>query len=362
VWSVVIDTHMILPGGDVTYNLAVEASSDPITEPAPHYTKGITPPRGPGWYRGDLHSHTIHSDGKWDVPELVAAARAEGLDFVTLTDHNTVAPLPQMDSLSAPDLLTMGGIELTTYAGHALALGVRQWIDWRVNPPDGSQRSMRDIAEAVEAAGGLFVIAHPMSPGDPICTGCDWQYPDMMPGTAKLVEIWNGGWADFNEDGLALWYQWLNQGHRLRVTSGSDTHHPPLRREPAGSNVVYAESLTESAILEAIQRGHSYLSTGKPRLTLTAKVQHSTETVSGMMGDVLSGSHAEVTVEWNAPEAGDRLRFIVDGAVCDEFSPEAEGTKTWTLPITKAQWCVLEWRDRNGQMRAITNPIFFEPA
>ena len=44
------------------------------------------------WYRGELHSHTHHSDASWPVQDLVNAARQKGLDFITLTEHNTISP------------------------------------------------------------------------------------------------------------------------------------------------------------------------------------------------------------------------------------------------------------------------------
>lgn len=74
-----------------------------------------------GWYRGDLHAHTIHSDGSWDIPDLLAFWQEQGVDFMTLSDHNTISGLPQACSLSTPELLVMGGIELSTYFGHAVA-------------------------------------------------------------------------------------------------------------------------------------------------------------------------------------------------------------------------------------------------
>src|SRR5579863_7471893 len=75
-WQLVVDTHMVLPGAPLTYQLTIDASFETVTDEDRGYKKGITPPRGAGWYRGDLHAHTIHSDGRWDVPDLVAAARA----------------------------------------------------------------------------------------------------------------------------------------------------------------------------------------------------------------------------------------------------------------------------------------------
>ena len=113
---------------------------------------------------------------------------------------------------------------------------------------------MPDIAAAVAAAGGLFVIAHPMSVGDPVCTGCDWRYDDMMPGNARCVEIWNGGpWSEDNERGLSLWYSWLNQGYRMVATAGSDIHGPSDVDTFVGLNNVYAAELSERAILDAVK-------------------------------------------------------------------------------------------------------------
>jgi len=43
----------------------------------------------PGWYRGDLHTHTVHSDGRRRITEMATAATSAGLDFIVSTDHNT---------------------------------------------------------------------------------------------------------------------------------------------------------------------------------------------------------------------------------------------------------------------------------
>ncbi len=38
--------------------------------------------------QGDLHMHTTESDGKATLEEMVAAARAEGLKYIAITDHS----------------------------------------------------------------------------------------------------------------------------------------------------------------------------------------------------------------------------------------------------------------------------------
>ena len=96
-----------------------------------------------------------------------------------------------------------------------------------------------------------------------MCTGCRWEYPELMPGSAQVVEIWNGrSWDKHNEEALALWYSWLNEGYRITASAGTDGHRPAPEGTQIGFNMVYAEALTEAAILAAVRRGRSYLSSG----------------------------------------------------------------------------------------------------
>jgi hypothetical protein len=354
-WSLVIDTHMILAGQPVPYQIQVHVSNDAVAIPDDLPVRQPQPPqRGPGWYRGDLHGHTVHSDGSWQIADLLDSARAFKLDFVTLSDHNTVAPLAEFISMAQPDLLTIGGIELTTYYGHALALGIHDWVDWRVRP---SERTMPQIATEVAAAGGTFIIAHPMSVGDPICTGCDWSYADMMPGPARFVEIWNGGiWESEsgNEAALALWYSWLNQGHHLVATAGTDVHGPPPAGVQPGFNIVYAEALSEAAILQAISLGHLYLSDG-PQIEFTAQ---SADGTSAMIGERLHADRVTINASWQATEQGDQIRLIANGQVLVAQPAHEHGQKQWQLDVAQPHWYVLEVRNLIGHLRAVTNPIF----
>jgi hypothetical protein len=349
-WNVMVNTNLINAGSTVQYDMKISIMlGEAPAAAAVEWKPGSTNPRGPGWFRGDLHGHTIHSDGSWDVDGLVQFARDHQLDFVTLTDHNTVSALAAMDGYAADDLLTMGGFEFTTFYGHALALGVRDLIDWRV---DSDQRTMTDIFREVEAAGGLFVIAHPMCPGDPVCTGCQWEYADIMPGPARVVEVWNEHWASGsnNPGSLQLWYDWLNKGHRLAATVGTDIHGPSDR--DYGYNVVYAEALTEQAILDAVRRGHLYLSSG-PQLALTGT---SDAGESAMMGDSMHSEDCAIHLEWSNCRSGDVIRLIVDGEVHEADEAASGGERSWAL--TGKHWCLVEVRDQTGSLRAVTNPIF----
>lgn len=356
-WSVVVDTHMI-HGGPCSIRLEVWGTDDIAAGQPAHHSPGHTAPRGRGWYRGDLHAHTIHSDAKWDIPDLLAWARRNRLDFCTLSDHNTITGLAQMDAARSDGLLTMGGMELTTFWGHALALGSRAWSDWRTR--DG--HTMPLIAARVMESGSTFIIAHPRSIGDPYCTGCRWVYPHMMPGNARVVEAWNGVWGERgsrNQEALPLIYAWLNEGHRLALTSGTDNHGSEREQSAAfGFNVVYAEELAEPEILRAIRAGHSYLSAG-PCLELSASAGDR----SAMMGDILSAAPGEaihVTAHWQDSVESAQLSLIVDGKARDTKTVGASGARSWELASGQDHWCLLTLGDGNGGMLALTNPIYLD--
>jgi hypothetical protein len=353
-WIAQIDTHMIMPGEPVRYTLTVEI--EPGTAPPPTPAQPLMQPasRGtPGWFRGDLHSHTDHSDANRNVADLVQAARREGLDFIFLTDHNTVSGLAEVQSLGDETLLTAGGIELTTFWGHALVLGARRWVDWRFRPGAGD---ITQVAAAALAHDQLFVIAHPQSLGDPYCTGCNWRYPEMMPGAAQLVEVWNGPWGgdSNNEMALALWYDWLNQGLRLVATAGTDTHGNDDYTHRPGFSVIYADELSEAALLRAVRAGRLYLSSGPT-------VRFSAQNGAGktwLMGDEID-QPATLTVAWHDCPAGAEARLLANGRLWTAWPCASPGEQQWPVTPDLAAWYVVEMRAATGELLALTNPLFF---
>jgi hypothetical protein len=354
-WTVYVAAHRILPPDTVYYTLTVTLADAPQTTARPAYDGT---PRvanaAPGWYRGDLHAHTIHSDGSWDIPEFTAYMRGRGLDFVTLSDHNTVTGLAQHRSQTEPGFLAMGGMELSTFNGHMLALGDSHLYEWRLGIRPGVD--IHHIMGGVIDRGALLIIAHPMSPDEPFCSGCHWTFAEARPGVALGVEVWNGYWHVFNEEALQQYYVWLNLGHRLVATSGSDIHGPPreVGARRAGANVVYAEALSEAAILTAVRQGHSYLSAG-PELLLNA----TTAGAAAMAGDQLPAGDATVTVKWSGAHAGDLLRLIVDGQARETLPVAEAGEQSWAFGADEARWCTVELRDSAGEMWAVSNPMFF---
>jgi hypothetical protein len=259
-----------------------------------------------------------------------------------------------MDALASDDLLTAGGLELTTFWGHALCLGTHEWVDWRIRPGTGD---MARLATATYAKDQIFIIAHPQSRGEPACTGCTWRFGEMMPGSAELIEIWNGPWNgdSNNEQALALWYDWLNQGLHLVGTAGTDTHSAQDYGKPA-FNVVFAEALTKAALLRALRAGHLYLTAG-PQINLKAQTSGGEH---WMAGDTIR-EPAAFTVAWaNCPADLTQIRLIANGRELHQWEAGIRGEYHWNMAPDQASWVVVEIRGGNGDLHAITNPIYLE--
>lgn len=69
--------------------------------------------------RGAIHAHTERSDGLGTPDEVARAAKAAGLDFVAITDHNLDGPNPPR---YVDGVLAIDGVERTTPSGHRVEL------------------------------------------------------------------------------------------------------------------------------------------------------------------------------------------------------------------------------------------------
>ena len=354
-WTLSVDVFRIMPPGNTAYEVTVTLSEHAEDGPALPVPATVAD-RGPGWYKGDLHGHTEHSDGKWSVSAFLQHARARGLDFVTITDHNTTSGQPWAEALADNALLVMCGIEVTTLFGHCLALGARDWVDWRIKDGD----TMTDRAKDIMAAGHTFVIAHPMAEGHPWCAGCHWQFADVFPGPARLVEIWNGPWDPAkNELGLRLFQTWLNAGYRMRATAGTDIHGPQGPDVRVGYNRVRAEAFSESAILAGIRAGRNVLTNG-PVLGLEGRAG---DALAGVGEELSSGAGLELAVDWADVPPRSELTIVSGGEGGTEIRHIAPAEDTGRLTcalgdLPPRSWAMASLRCAGGEMLAITNPVF----
>ena len=259
----------------------------------------------PGWYRGDLHCHTdASSDARAGGAALTPAgwadqARALGLDFLAMTDHNVVSQNHALARDAGDRVLLLAGEEVTSYFhGHATVSGIepQTWLDFRLSPfglPLPSRGARIDaLVEAVHAAGGFLSAAHPMVPF------LSWHFlPDGLARASArphALEVWNGRWHLHNEAAVRLWHRLLCAGWDVVANGGSDLHRLDTGLTPGTpTTVVHASALARGPVVAALRAGRSYL-TARPdgvEVYLTA-----TGPTGGaaLVGDALAARPGEV--------------------------------------------------------------------
>jgi hypothetical protein len=200
--------------------------------------------------------HTLFSDGTGTVAELAHAAREAGLRWIIITDHDTLAGLPERGWID--DVLVIIGHEITPDHNHFLALNVTEVVD-NTQPPQA-------FVDDVYARGGFGIIAHPdeqiKNDFKDIYRWDDWRVdgPSQRDGRVVGIELWNlmSDWAEqltnwnkellffFPRKGLTgptpatlAWWDRLNmQGKRTFGVGGVDAH-AFKRRVPWGEAQIF---------------------------------------------------------------------------------------------------------------------------
>lgn len=383
-WTLLLGIPNIRPDSHSRYtaNLWFGRADDPAWEPAV-----LNPPlrREAGWYRGDLHMHTAHSDGSCpsqsgrQVPcplfLTVEAAVKQGLDFIAITDHNAVSQANAMRELQPyfDRLLLIPAREITTFQGHANLFGTTAPVDFRI---DGRQvKDWNALLQQIAPYQGLLSINHPVRPSGEVCMGCGWTaQPPIDLARVQAIEIVNGDDAGTPQTGVPFWDRQLARGYRLTGIGGSDNHHAQRTEASAGSSpvgrpttVVRAAALSMPAILAGIRAGHVFVDVDGSRnrlLELTASCgdQHA------MMGDMIHAAGGDrVTFDVHVTQvAGARLQVLLDGqplrpspdTVIDrvdrhiDFDWRADG---------RPHWLRAEVVDAANRPLLIGNPIYLRP-
>lgn len=252
-----------------------------------------------GWYRGDLHYHTNHSEdarrqGGDDVATALAIADAyrdpiylaahpehvgDALDFVAVTDHRTDAPI--FDPAFRHDFLFLIPGEEYGGAGHANVFGLRAHIPHEPRAGESQAQRHRDAIAEAHAQGALFSPNHP-------CQENSWIWElDAV----DALEVWNAPWSAFwgeitvedvdrraaeagyvnpylregvargagggpNAQALHVWYGMLARGRPVAVVGGSDRHMVLA----AGHPTTYVQARAREGILAGIRAGATFVS------------------------------------------------------------------------------------------------------
>ena len=345
-----------------------------------------------GWYEyvGNIHIHTVHSDGSGTYHEVVQAARKAGLDFIIVTDHNV---LVKEEEGYRDGILVLVGEEVhdpgrKPQVNHLLCAGIEEDVSHLSENP---QR----VIDAVNAQGGVTFLAHPIERSSPLV-------PDTYPWTDWTVrgftgiELWNY-MSSFREfavnyavglafsilpqafpegplpEVLSLWDDLLVEDKVVAI-GGSDAHGKTYRAGPIRRRIFPYEFLFRAVnthilvpkpfsgevdhdarlVYDALRQGHAWVAYDLVGDTRHFRFWATSRAGRAIMGDDVALAD-EPTLHAITPE---RARIVLrkDGEVVYD-----EVGRTMTFPVQEAGVYRLEvWKRAWGKERGwvFANPVY----
>lgn len=304
------------------------------------------------FFKGNIHGHSTHSDGKYTPEGVVEAYKNEGFHFISLTDHlmpeefytagraNWTPSITDTTELRSSDFTTILGAEIHTPAlengdlWHLVAVGLPLDFAMAAEGEDGEA-----LAKRAYEAGAFVGIAHP-----------SW-YTLTIEETIPLlpyshsIEVWNtaSGFSGRHE-AWPFADELFTRGHRVHAYAADDSHYIDnvgAYKDAFGGWVqVKSESLDPDSILAALKAGDYYSSTGPEieditfdgeKLTIkSSPVDRYYVSGKGARSQNLNGGNlteAEFSFNPNAGAGGTWGDYLRVTAI------DAEGKAAWSQPI-----------------------------
>lgn len=340
----------------------------------------------PRRYRGVIHVHSnVSHDSAGEPAEIVAAAKAAGLDFVMTTDHNSRAIFDQGFDGWRDGVLVIRGAEFRAEKDYVLGLGLRSFID-------SSRLTFQQVTEAIVAQGGVAIGAHPArfkhwsAPG---LSGVEvwdlydemrsdpWRYPGLMVdallsyaehleetvfherrASAQGVGTFDAAILESlirpPDQGLAAFDAETARRHFVAIST-SDTHKKNIaiinRVDPyavtlgLATTYLLADEFTQAALLDALRRGRTYLAFD--RLAPASGFDVRIDGAGGIwgLGDTVT-STKPLTLRVTAPYPG-RITVVRDGAVVSRSNAATVAVPVAGPGVYRAEVAILvegQWR------------------
>ena len=191
----------------------------------------------------ELHSHSALSyDGRDPVEMLLEQAEAIGLDALVVTDHDEFAASREAADLASEyGLLGIPGMEVTSAAGHVLAIGIDEQVP--------SELPFEETLDAIHDRGGIAIVPHPFQKSR---SGVEPNVSTAALRRADAIEVYNSrlltGRANRRAETFARKYD-------LPMTAGSDAHIAEMVGQAV--TLVDAPDRTVESVLDAIRDGRT---------------------------------------------------------------------------------------------------------
>jgi hypothetical protein len=303
---------------------------------------------GKRWYKGNLHTHTLNSDGDSTPHEVTTWYREHGYQFLVLSDHNYLSDPTGLNAVhgAKEQFLLIPGEEVTDRFDNK-PIHVNAYNPSRLIEPqhgDTVTATIQNNVDEIRRASAIPSLNHPNF-------GWAISVEDMLPVKGLgLFEVYNGHPAVNNAGGggaLSLDEMWdalLSKDRRLYGIAVDDAHHfKKFGREFSNPGFgwvqVRASSLSAEAIVKALEQGDFYASTG-------VRIRDLQVNKSEYRLDIETADWEKVTTYFIGKE-GRVMDKTFDRAAVYRFKgseqyvrarvESSSGAKAWTQPVFRQQ-------------------------
>ena len=302
-----------------------------------------------GWVAIDLHHHSDLLDGV-TPPEYVALSQhAARLDYLFLSDHDTIDNLKHMDAIARKyDLAFLPGLEISPSWAHFNVFPVRMDKGLDINP---AKATVQEIFAAARDLGAKVIVAN---------------HPMIMYGYLTSLDnnVIPGGFDphfdnfEINSDGKFLqaipriWEYWT-KGVFYPFTAGTDVHD--VWTYLSGKVRLFVQvgrdkARDQDALIEGIREGRSYATMGP---LVTPEV---------MFGSILKhepGKELSLKYDLSAVNGLKEVALISEGKPVQTLALDGVRDRKVEFKVSpeKNTWFSLTITDREG-LQAWTNPVF----
>ncbi len=197
-------------------------------------------------YIGNLHIHSLYSDGGGNISQIARSAANADLDFVCLNDHDYLTNSLHLEEEGFyEDVLVLIGLEIGGRYHHYLAYDLKKMIK-------GHGLGPQEVIDRVNGQDGFGFLAHPFEKGMPLSeksmaytwneltvtgfTGiCIWNYTSRWKERVKsalhglfLLTFKSLSLKPPSQKTLAFWDD-LCRHRRVVAVGGSDAHGSVFR-------------------------------------------------------------------------------------------------------------------------------------
>lgn len=322
------------------------------------HVKGFS--EGGNWYKGNLHSHTINSDGMFTPWEAVEEFKKKGYSFLCISDHNLYSDY--REQLGEEDFLILPGVEAAAMLYDEKDRCIKVHHMNGILGTTGMQEKAPMKYEHMEQVGPFIyrgswdgAVAAGNLAGELHKRGCfvTYNHPiwsrveaeEFTLADFEILEIFNYNTQNESETGYdtTYWDVMLRRGRHVLADASDDNHNAGIFDDAFGGYIVVkADSLTHDSITGSILAGNYYSSSGPEIYDWGIK-----------------DGKAYITCS-----PSERISFIADGFVGSGSTSLRKADEDWlqeaSYPLTgKETYIRAECRDLYGK-KAWTNPIYIE--